>query len=169
MVAMPPTLCARCALQGQTCCQGREIYITPGDMRRISAVTGDHEFVEWAFTTDPAYLEQDDDPVWRQHVFRHDGCRRILKRKPNGDCLFLDFRGCRLSMDVRPLLCRLHPFTYTAEHIDPEPDAGCPRYLLASGESLLAAIQTSWALARQWHRQLYEEVHTDGNDNRTDV
>ncbi len=169
MVAIPPTLCARCARQGQTCCQGREIYVTPGDLRRISAVAGDHQFVEWTSTTDPAYLDQDDDPVWRQHVFRRDGSRRILKRQANGDCVFLGAQGCRLALAVRPLVCRLHPFTYTADHIDNEPDTDCPRHLLAPGESLFEAINTSMELAQQWHCQLYEEVITDDNDNRTDL
>ena len=169
MVAMQPTLCARCALQGKTCCQGREIYITPGDMRRISAVAGDLQFVEWTRTVDPSYMDQDDDPVWRQHVFCSDGRRRILRRQPNGDCIFLDAQGCHLTMAVRPLLCRLHPFTYTADHIDNEPDTDCPRHLLFAGESVFEAVHTSIALARQWHHQLYEEIETDGNDNRTDL
>jgi Fe-S-cluster containining protein len=169
MLAMQQTLCARCALQGKTCCQGREIYITPGDMRRIGAVTGELQFMEWTRTDNPSYLDQDDDPVWRQHVFGSDGSRRILKRQSNGDCIFLGVHGCRLALEVRPLLCRLHPFTYTADHIDNEPDTDCPRHLLLAGESVFEAIHTSMELARQWHRQLYEEVITDGNDNRADI
>ncbi len=169
MVAMQQSLCARCARQGKTCCQGREIYLTPGDMRRISAFTGEFRFAEWIRTTDPAYLDQGDDPLWRQHVFRGDGSRRILKRSPNGDCLFLGSLGCRLALEVRPLLCRLHPFTYTADHIDSEPDTDCPRHLLVAGESVFEAIHMSIELARQWHHQLYEEVITDDNDNRTDL
>lgn len=161
MVATPTTLCARCALLGRTCCQGREIYITPGDVRRISAMTGALQFVEWNRTSDPSYLDQDDDPVWRLHVFRSDGSRRILKRNSNGDCIFLGVGGCRLAMEVRPLLCRLHPLAYTADHIDEEPDAGCPRHLLMAGESLFEATRTSLALAKNWHRQLYEEILTD--------
>ena len=72
-------------------------------------------------------------------------------------------------MEVRPLLCRLHPFTYTADHIDAEPDAGCPRHLLISGESIFEAIHLSMELARQWHSQLYEEILTDDDDNRVDL
>lgn len=168
-VATQQTLCARCARQGRTCCQDREIYITPGDVRRIGAFTGDLQFVEWRRTDDPAYLDQDDDPEWRDHVFCSDGSRRLLKFKPDGDCLFLGPGGCRLPMTVRPLLCRLHPFTYTADQIDAEPDEGCPRHLLVSGESVFEAVQTSLALARQWHRQLYEEIRADDHDNRIDL
>ena len=169
MVAIQPTLCGRCAQQGRTCCQGREIYITPGDLRRIGAVTGELQFAEWTRTADPSYMDQDDDPVWRQHVFGSDGSRRILKRQANGDCIFLGSDGCRLALAVRPLLCRLHPFTYTADHIDNEPDTDCPKQLIVTGESVFEAIHTSMELAQQWHRQLYEEVSTDDHDNRTDL
>jgi Fe-S-cluster containining protein len=169
MVAKQETLCARCALQGRTCCQGREIYITPGDVRRIVAAMGEMQFFEWTRTIDPSYGDQDDDPLWQAHVFRSDGSRRILMRQPNGDCVFLDRHGCRLPVEVRPLLCRLHPFTYTADHIDAEPDAGCPRFLLAPGESVFEATQTSVDLAQRWHHQLYEEIMTDENDKRYDL
>lgn len=169
MVAMMPTLCARCAQQGRTCCQGREIYVTPGDIRRIRAFTGKLQFVEWTCVMDPSYLDQDDDPLWRRHVFGSDGCRRTLKQAVNGDCIFLGPQGCRLPMEVRPLLCRLHPLTYTAEHIDSQPDAGCPWHLLAAGESLFGAIPMSMELAQQWHHQLYEEIMTDDHDHRIDL
>jgi Fe-S-cluster containining protein len=169
MRALQPTLCARCAAQGKTCCQGREIYLTPGDVRRIAAFTGENQFLEWHQTADPSYLDQDDDPIWRQHVFRSDGSRRILRRAPNGDCLFLGPQGCRLPLAVRPLLCRLHPLTYTADNIDAEADPACPRHLLVSGETVLSATGTPMAQARRWHQQLYEEIITDAPDNRTDL
>jgi Fe-S-cluster containining protein len=169
MVATTPTLCARCAAQGKTCCQGREIYVSPGDLQRIHAFTGETQFFEWARITDPAYLDQDDDPVWRVHVISRDGSRRILKRTPRGDCVFLGSSGCRLPMEVRPLLCRLHPLNYTADHIDSEPDVECPRHLLLAGESVFDAIHLPLALAGKWHRQLYEEILTDDPDNRIDL
>ena len=96
MTAIRPTLCARCARQGKTCCQDREIYLTPGDRQRIRAYSGNEAFVEWSPTADPSYLDQDDDPLWRRHVFDHEGRRRILKRRPDGNCFFLDAQGCRL-------------------------------------------------------------------------
>jgi Fe-S-cluster containining protein len=169
MTAIRPTLCARCARQGKTCCQGREIYLTPGDLQRICRFTRDLEFMEWSASTDPSYLDQDDDPVWQRHVFGRDGRRRILQRRANGDCYFLDFGGCRLPMEVRPLLCRLHPVTYTADHIDGEADEGCPRHLLYADESVFGALHMTMDLARQWHRQLYEEIMTDEHDDRIDL
>jgi len=169
MSTIQPTLCARCARQGKTCCQDREIYLTPGDRRRMQAYTGNEAFVEWSPTADPSYLDQDDDPLWRRYVFDHDGRRRILKRRPDGNCFFLDTQGCRLPMDVRPLLCRLHPLTYTADHIDAEPDGDCPRHLLFAGESVVEAIHMTMELARHWHHQLYEEIITDDHDDRIDL
>lgn len=166
MTATRPTLCARCACESRTCCQDREIYLTPGDRLRIRAFAGNEQFVEWCPTANPSYLDQDDDPLWRQHVFDRDGGRRILKRSPDGDCFFLGPGGCRLPMDVRPLLCRLHPLTYTADRIDADAEAGCPRHLLAEGESVLEAVNITMDLAHQWHRQLYEEIMTDDHDDR---
>jgi len=113
MTATPPTLCARCAQQGKTCCQGREIYITPEDRQRIRAFAGKLEFVEW--------------------------------------------------------LPALHPLTYTADRIDAEPDEGCPRHLLSAAASVFDAIHMTMDLARQWHRQLYEEIITDDHDDRIDL
>jgi Fe-S-cluster containining protein len=169
MTALRPSLCARCARQGKTCCQGREIYLTPGDIQRIRAFTGELQFMEWSPTTDPSYLDQDGDPVWQRHVFDGDGRRRTLRRRPDGDCLFLGPQGCGLPLEVRPLLCRLHPVTYTADRIDSTADEGCPRYLLEADESVFDAIHMTMDLARQWHRQLYEEIMTDAHDDRIDL
>ena len=168
MLNQQPSLCSCCANLGETCCQGREIYITPGDQRRISTVAQSLPFVVWRRPTDPIYLGQSNDPLWQRHVFCKDGSRRTLKTKPNGDCIFLSTRGCRLPVEIRPLLCRLHPFTYTANGIDREPDLGCPRHLLADGESVFDATGTPWSLALTWHHQLYEEILTDLHDDRTD-
>jgi len=68
-----------------------------------------------------------------------------------------------------PTLCRLHPLTYTADRIDAEPDEGCPRHLLSTAESVFDAIHMTMDLARQWHRQLYEEIITDDHDDRIDL
>ncbi|HSO18827.1 MAG TPA: hypothetical protein VLT88_05190 [Desulfosarcina sp.] len=160
-----PALCIRCAGIGNTCCQGREIYITPGDRRRIGAVAKGVDFAVWTRPTDAAYADQDDDPLWRRHVFHADGSRRTLKTASNGNCIFLGVHGCRLGPAVRPLLCRLHPFTYTAGHLDDEPDGGCPRHLLPEGRSVFAATGTARSRALHWHRQLYEEIQVDGHED----
>src|SRR5688572_5187759 len=82
-------LCVRCARHTKTCCQRCEIYVTPGDVQRIEQHTDRYNFWEFRVPDDPNYADQDDDPAWRDHVFRQDGSRRVLKRQANGDCTFL--------------------------------------------------------------------------------
>ncbi len=156
-------LCVRCARQMKTCCQRSEIYTTPRDVERISAYTGRSDFGEFRVADNPEYADQDDDPVWRDHVFKSDGSRRVLKRHANGDCTFLGDAGCRLPLDVRPLVCRLYPFDYTAEGIQDDLSEGCPLELLAPGQGLIEALEMKLEDARVWHRMLYDEVLLEPN------
>lgn len=154
-------LCVRCAAHMKTCCQTCEIYVTPGDVERIEQHTGRRDFYEFRQPDNPVYLQQDDDPLWRDHVFRADGSRRVLQRQPNGDCSFLGPHGCRLPCEVRPLVCRLYPFDYNAEGIFPTLATGCPLELLAPQQGLLEALDMNRDQAEQWHAQLYAEVRTE--------
>jgi len=142
----------------KTCCQTREVYVTLGDVRRIEVHVGRPDFVQFSAPADATYLDQDDDPMWRDHVFRHDGSRRVLQRRPEGDCTFLGSHGCTLPLEVRPLVCRLYPFEYTAEGIQHELATGCPLELLPAGQGLVQALDMNIDAARRWHRQLYEEI-----------
>lgn len=159
---MSDSLCARCARQGKTCCQQREIYVTPGDADRIRKVIGNNDFCHFRVPEDPAYLEQDHDPEWLEHVFRPDGSRRILRRLPNGDCPFLGQAGCRLNLETRPLVCRLYPFLYSARGFEPRLEEGCPGQLIPQGQDLLQVLGMNRAQAEVWHRQLYAEIRTEG-------
>jgi Fe-S-cluster containining protein len=155
------TLCTQCAALGKTCCQGTDIYVTPGDLRRIAARTGRIDFYEFRPPSDSAYADSDDDPVWKNHVFRPDGARRVVRRDPTGNCLFLESDGCRLAMDDRPLICRLHPYGYDDRGLYDDPMAGCPVHLLPSGESLGAALGLNRTVANFWHLQLYSELREE--------
>ena len=87
-------LCARCARHTKTCCQSARLYATRGDVERIATVhTAKATFSSSALRLIPAYLDQDDDPLWRDRVFHPDGTRRVLKRQPDGDCTFLGAHG----------------------------------------------------------------------------
>ncbi len=156
--ASSQSLCARCARLSKTCCHDREIYISPGDVRRIGAHLKRYDYFDWKPAGDGAYLDQADDPIWQRHVFRPDGRRRVLKHKTDGGCIFLGNQGCQLPEQIRPLVCRLHPFTYTAAGLDPDPSTECPRHLLPASVSVFAALNMSVAQASQWHRLLYEEI-----------
>lgn len=154
-------LCVRCARAQRTCCQTREIYATPGDVQRIAAHTGQSEFFTYEVPEDPSYLDQDDDPSWRDCVFRPDGSRRVLLRKPNGDCTFLGSQGCVLPLEVRPLVCRLYPFDYDEAGLHDELAEGCPLHLLRPGRGLLEELEMDPAPARRWHTQLYQEIRQE--------
>src|SRR5579864_8093717 len=106
-------LCVRCARQGKTCCQSCEVYATPADVRRIAAHTGQQDFTEFRPADDPIYVNHADDPTWMKYVFQADGTRRVLKREAEGDCTFLGPHGCRLPLEVRPLVCRIYPYDFT--------------------------------------------------------
>ncbi len=161
-------LCAQCARLGKTCCQFTDIYVTLGDVRRITQASRAIGFYEYRGAENPRYLDQSDDPAWRNHVFRPDGTRRVVKRRPNGDCLFLGDRGCRLPPDARPLICRLHPLDYTSEGIHTALSPGCPEHLLAPPETVLSNLNMSLAAALSWHRMLYEEIR-DHHEDRADL
>ena len=154
-------LCVRCAQHMKTCCQTSEVYTTPGDVRRISEFTGQEDFTEFRQVEDPIYLDQDDDPIWNEHVFRADGSRRVLKRKPGGDCTFLGDQGCVLPLETRPLICRIYPYDFTAEGLLERLAKGCPTQLIPTGKTLLQALDIDRSDAQRWHKQLYEEILTE--------
>jgi Fe-S-cluster containining protein len=157
-------LCARCARHQETCCQNRDIYVTLGDVARIAAHTGRNGFYEFRVPADPAYLDQDDDPVWRDHVTRADSSRRVLRQVANGDCTFLGEAGCSLPGEIRPLVCRLYPFDYDGQGVKQELTEGCPLELLKPGTELLDELNMHRADAERWQRQLYEEIQGERPD-----
>lgn len=145
----------------KTCCQTAEVYVTRGDVRRIEEHTIANGFYEFRRPENAEYAEQDDDPVWRDNVFRPDGTRRVLRKQANGDCTFLGPAGCTLPLEVRPLICRLYPFDYTAEGLLDELAEGCPLELLPPGQGLIEALAMNRTEAQRWHAQLYAEVHQE--------
>ncbi len=165
-------ICRVCARQRRTCCQYHDIYVTLGDCRRIQTITREIDFFEYRGCADMAYADQNDDPVWQQKVFRSDGSRRVLKQKSNGDCCFLTESGCRLALDVRPLICRLFPHYYTESGISTLWDTSCPITGQLPGEAIetgIAGVRRSEA--ERWHRLLYTEIQWEGqaDENRIDL
>jgi Fe-S-cluster containining protein len=154
-------LCIRCARLGKTCCQRTDIYLTLGDIGRILRHWGRDDFHEFRAPSDPAYAPQNDDPVWERCVFRAEATRRVLRRFANGDCVFLTSLGCRLPQDIRPLICRLHPYQYNAAGITNELAPECPTHLLGPGESVIEALQLNLDQARVWHAELYRELQEE--------
>ena len=161
IAAVDEFLCARCARHTKTCCQDTDIYVTLGDVQRIADHTGRSGLTEFRAPHDPVYLEQDDDPTWKAHVFLEDGTRRVLRQQPNRDCMFLGTQGCSLPLEVRPLICRLYPFDYTDAGVKLEPAKGCPVELLRPQQQLLETLDMKREDAHRWHHQLYSELQQE--------
>ncbi len=154
-------LCVRCARHMETCCQTCEVYVTLGDVDRIAAFTGRDDFHEFCPAGDPIYTNHDDDPTWMRHVFRADGTRRVLKREENGNCTFLGPHGCRLPLEVRPLVCRIYPYDYNEQGFKEHLTPGCPLELVRRGLTLIDELGMNRADAERWRQQLYEEIRRE--------
>lgn len=151
-------ICIRCASVQKTCCQRAEVVLTDGDIRRIEAHSGRIDFVDFRTPADPTYVDQDDDPNWVPWTVEPDGTRRVLSRRPDGDCTFLSPAGCSLPGDVRPLICRLYPFSYTERGIDGLDADYCPANLIPRGSTIVDELRMSREDATRWHQMLYREL-----------
>ena len=152
--------CARCAAVQRTCCQQAEILVTAGDIERITKQTGKQTFHERRAPSEPSYLDNDaDDPNWLAYTVYPSGKRRVLIQQPNGDCGFLGQTGCELSLAVRPLVCRLYPYSYNEQGLTGIDSEYCPTAMLAkSGESMADVLDIPASAAEAWRKQLYEEL-----------
>ncbi len=148
-------LCARCARQGTTCCQNTRIFLTSGDMERIAAA-GMRDFHEVVAMAWPKTSAEDLDPAWRRTFAS--GVRRVLRRRPNGDCLFLGSAGCALDLSDRPLLCRLYPFDYDGNGIKGIHAHYCPYPENENAPLLLALLRMNRTEAEEWRAQFYREI-----------
>jgi Fe-S-cluster containining protein len=129
-----------------------------GDIKRIAGSLSRVDFYEYRTPLDPSYLSQEDDPVWAAQTIRRDGSRRVLKHVQGTNCIFLTEKGCQLDMQVRPLVCRLHPFTYTIAGVSEVLDQRCRQIFSGPDHELIADMSMSLELAEAWHQQLYEEI-----------
>ncbi len=68
--------------------------------------------------------------------------------------------GCLLPMAVRPLICRLHPYTYTEAGISGV-DPACPISRERDFSAVLEKLGMAMNEARRWHELLYCELHGD--------
>lgn len=154
--------CARCARVQRTCCQRAQIIVTDGDIQRIRVHAGRDDFWEHRAPLSYHYAEpDDDDPNWLVYTIEPDGTRRVLKRTDDHGCTFLGAAGCVLPLEVRPLVCRLYPFSYNERGLTGEDSDYCPKWLLAppeSGLSMLNVLQMDPADGERWRAQLYAEL-----------
>jgi Fe-S-cluster containining protein len=163
-MAAAMNLCGRCAKRARTCCQHTDIYVTSDDIQRICGFTGFESFTEYRRSSNPGYDDQADDPIWGGRVFRPDGSRRVLKQDAVGNCMFLSSCGCILPLEVRPLICRLHPHLYNFQGLYAGVSPDCPLELLEPGERLEEVIPGfDIDDALRWHRMLYNEIEQEGS------
>lgn len=156
-------LCARCSrvrggAGGSTCCQNTDIYLTADDIERVAAHCGRRDFVEYRQASNPDYLGDGSDPIWVTHAFREDGTKRVVRRRADGDCMFLTASGCAMPLETRPLICRIYPYEFDAFGVRESAAPGCPIELLAHGENLYDVLGMDVEAARRWHRMLYAEM-----------
>jgi Fe-S-cluster containining protein len=65
-----------------------------------------------------------------------------------------------LSLEARPLVCRLYPLAYTEAGLGGSDEEYCPTWLLAAdGRSMETVLEIDRTQARAWHAQLYDELH----------
>ncbi len=152
------SICSRCSLSGRTCCQWTEIFLTKGDVERIAAAVGHDDFNEYKAI--PKGIDLSTDPVWAL-VFDKNGSRRILRREESGDCSFLGECGCTLSMEARPLLCRLYPFEYDVEGIKGVTANMCPEPENRNAPLLLALLNMNRDEAEVWRAMFYQEIREE--------
>jgi uncharacterized protein len=151
--------CYQCSQDGTSCCQGTQILLTSGDVLRITRFLGAFDFFTFE-VPDPNYTDPGDDPAWLTLTIRPDGRRRVLKRTVDKSCIMLAGKGCLLPITIRPLICRLHPYTYTGADISGV-DPTCPISREGNWPVLLEQLGMAIIEARQWHRLLYRELRGD--------
>lgn len=143
-------------MAGKTCCLGRQIVLTTGDLERIFNVLGRHDFFTME-PPDPWFLEPGYDPEWVPLVTNPGGLLRVLKRNREKNCEMLTATGCLLPSHARPLVCQLHPYMHSEAGILGI-DTTCPISEEARGFAILEELGMTLEKAREWCTMLYAEL-----------
>ncbi len=152
------SFCAICYSDGKECCRFREVVVTDGDIERIQNHSSKTDFYENRVPKEARHLEVDDeDPNWVLYTVNEDKTRRILKNRPDGNCILLGEDGCTLPLDVRPLICRLHPY-YFSENEMLCIDEDCPIAFFEKPANILERMGMGYEKAEEWRKQLYKEL-----------
>ena len=156
-------ICKQCSKRQLTCCQDSDIFITLGDIKRISKYILDtHILSNTDFYEDreagEAYIkavkDNPKDIIWNL-VTINNGMRRVTK-KNEGDCIFLSTTGCLLPLEIRPLVCRIYPFDFNQSGVFISSNCACPLDLV--GNDPPAALEIKLEDAIRWHKMLYKEL-----------
>lgn len=158
MKAMEVFPCVECAGAGRTCCEHVLVYLTIGDLARISHFTKSEDFFSFEAITER--YECEDDPNWLILTCGVDGRRRVVKQAEGQKCMFLAENGCSLPMRVRPLLCRIYPYDFLKTGIVGI-DSDCPISEMHDREHILESLGMAYGRVEQWRRILYDEIELE--------
>ena len=155
MAMKSQNICWSCASSGGSCCVNMQIYLTTGDIGRISQALGHRCFFRYEGPW--SWCESDGlDAEWKEHVLGSSR-RRVLKRGRDGSCHLLGDEGCVLDLETRPLVCRLYPYDYMPEGIQGL-HPGCPASKEPHPEKALDEMGMRSDRVGAWHRTLYAEL-----------
>ncbi len=153
------TPCATCASLGHSCCKGYQIYLTSGDIVRISGFLKHSDF----YTYEPPILsdiEPDYDTCWLPLIMSEGNRVRVLNRTDDKQCCLAFAMGCLLPLETRPLICRLFPYDFINHHILGI-DSSCPISKECNWQSILDGMEMTESKAQHWVDLLYEEIAKD--------
>jgi hypothetical protein len=148
--------CLECAREGCSCCTGMQVYMTTGDVERISMYTCSDDFIVMEARSGE-YQDSAGDATWWELIMQPDGRRRVLKVTHERDCIFLSRSGCVLPLRVRPLLCRLHPYGFDESGIVGVSSA-CRIGVSRDQKIMFALLGMTPENVREWHTTLYAEI-----------
>ncbi len=149
--------CLKCAAQNRSCCQHVHVYITQHDIDRINQ-WGETGCFSTLMSLSGDYADDSDDPGWNRLTTNQSGQRRVICQQSNGDCYFLTPVGCRLPSAIRPLLCRIYPYSFRAGQLCGI-SLDCPVSLQPDWQQLLELTEMKRENAIQWLAQLYQEIY----------
>ncbi|MCD1296237.1 YkgJ family cysteine cluster protein [Methanocella sp. CWC-04] len=91
--------CRQCAECCKNSCGDNTVAVFPFEIRKIMGETG----MDWLDIVNPPESEDIDD---NGHIHTFEW---VLRKKPDGDCLFLDGDGKCKIYEIRPYICRTYP------------------------------------------------------------
>ncbi|MGC1377815.1 MAG: hypothetical protein WA821_16400 [Anaerolineales bacterium] len=133
--------CSECSKLQPTCCENTEICVTNGDIKRIAVYIGRNDFYHLMpvaeemkyFYENPFNITKGSE-IYIKCLFDEDGRRNILKKNGNR-CGFLTPVGCELPLNVRPIICRLHPYNWN-DNKDIWLEPHCPESLFKDEQEI---------------------------------
>jgi len=172
------SICSNCASLQKTCCQGSDIILTDNDIKRIAPLEITEKiavkiggFYERRFPADYDY-GQDEDPNWDSYTLDSDRKMQLMKKNQHGNCVFLGDAGCKLELEMRPVICRIYPFYYNEEKILELDPYKCPSGIVINDDRWLREnLGVDKTMADQWRAQFYKELKEGNiyNENRTNI